>query len=225
MPNEYQRWGDPWNVNGWMADYYNRHLQMREELLCKSQNIRGQIQSVMGLGTPREVSLNIEPSGAGEIHLNTLIVSDSTWNGYYYEDVDIDILANAKPGYHFSHWGINNVIEDTLSAFWNGFINEDGLVYTAYFEEDTTVVNSTQALESFEVHLFPNPAQEQIQIISESLNSTVEFYDILGQKIDVRGFIGNQISVDIRAWSKGVYVAVIQDKMKGEKRMIQFIKE
>jgi hypothetical protein len=198
---------------------------MREELLCKSQNIRGQIQSVMGLGAPREITLNIEPSGAGEIHLNTLNISDSTWNGYYYEDVDIDILANAKEGFHFSHWEINSVIEDTLSAFWNGFINDDGLVFTAYFEEDTSVVNSTQALESFEVHLFPNPANDQIQIISESLNNTVEFFDILGQKIDTKGFIGNQISIDIRAWSKGVYVAVIQDKSHGNNKVIQFIKE
>ncbi len=225
MPNEYQRWGDPWNVGGWMNDYYNRHLQLREELLCKSQNIRGQIQSVMGLGSPREITLNIEPTGAGEIHLNTLNISDSTWNGYYYEDVDIDILANAKEGYHFSHWGVNNVIEDTLSAFWNGLVAEDSLVFTAYFEEDTTIVNSTQSLESFEAHLFPNPAQEQIQIISESLNNTVEFFDILGQKVDSKGFIGNQTSVDIRAWSKGVYVAVIQDKMNGSKKIIQFIKE
>jgi hypothetical protein len=208
-----------------MQDYYNRHLQMREELLCKSQNIRGQIQSVMGLGAPREITLNIEPSGAGEIHLNTLNISDSTWSGFYFEDVDIDLMANAKPGYQFSHWGLNNVIEDTLSAFWNGLVSEDNLVFTAYFEEDTTILNSINESTNLTVHLYPNPAQNQIQIISESLNNSVQIYDVLGQMIERKNFLGNQTSLDIQSWSQGIYVAVIQDKLRGNKKSIQFIKE
>jgi hypothetical protein len=31
--------------------------------------------------------------------------------------------------------------------------------------------------------------------------------------------------VDIQSWSQGIYLAVIQDKLSGNKKAIQFIKE
>ncbi len=225
MPNEYQRWGDPWNVGGWMQDYYNRHLQMREELQCKSQNIRGQIQSVMGLGSPREITLNIEPSGAGEIHLNTLNISDSTWNGYYYEDVDIDIMANAKPGYHFSHWGLNNVIEDTLSAFWNGLVSEDNLVFTAYFEEDTTLVNPVSNIDFASVQLYPNPSSDVIHIVSKSASNNAQIFNTYGQEIITKNFLGNITTLNISDLSNGLYIAVITDRRSGSISTLNFIKK
>jgi hypothetical protein len=225
MPNEYQRWGDPWNVGGWMQDYYNRHLQLREELQCKTSGIRGQIQSVMGLGNAREITLNIEPSGAGTIHLNTLTINDSTWNGYYYEDVDIDIMANAQPGFLFSHWEVNNVIEDTLSAFWNGFINEDNLIFTAHFNVDTTWVNSNTEHGSIDVQLYPNPSSDRIQVVSSSLNNQLQIFDVLGKEILRKNYIGNQISLDISSLSRGMYVAVVQGKLGEGKTTISFAKE
>jgi len=225
MPNEYQRWGDPWNVGGWMQDYYNRHLQLRDELQCKTENIRGQVQSILGLGNSRSVTLKIVPAMAGEILLNTLNVADSNWTGMYYEDVDIDMAAQAQPGYLFSHWGVNNVIGDTLNPFWNGFINEDSLVFTAYFIEDTTEINTVNNFENLHVLLYPNPANESVNIICESVNNTIQVYNVLGQEIERKSNLGNQTHIDVKNWNNGMYYVVIQDKQTGMKKTIPFVKE
>jgi hypothetical protein len=198
---------------------------MREELLCKSQNIRGQIQSVMGLGAPREITLNIEPSGAGEIHLNTLNISDSTWSGFYFEDVDIDLMANAKPGYQFSHWGLNNVIEDTLSAFWNGLVSEDNLVFTAYFEEDTTLVNPVSNIDFASVQLYPNPSSDVIHIVSKSASNNAQIFNAYGQEIITKNFLGNITTLNISDLSNGLYIAVITDRRSGSINTLNFIKK
>jgi hypothetical protein len=224
MPNEYQRWGDPWNVSGWMNDYYNRHLQLRDELTCKTTNIRGQIQTILGLGTPRELTLNIEPSDAGVIQLNTLNITDSTWAGTYFEDVDIDMMAYAKPGYVFSHWGNNGVITDTLMGSWNGFINQDSLIFTAYFELDTTLLG-TQDIPALEAFVYPNPARDEISIISPIGNKTMQVYDMLGNLVESRKFNSSNYSLDIRNWNKGCYLVVIADLERGRIKTIRCIKD
>ncbi|MEN9333060.1 MAG: hypothetical protein RLY35_240 [Bacteroidota bacterium] len=223
MPNEYQRWGDPWNVSGWMNDYYNRHLQLRDELTCKTTNIRGQIQTILGLGTPRELTLNIEPSDAGVIQLNTLNITDSTWAGTYFEDVDIDMMAYAKPGYVFSHWGNNSVITDTLMGSWNGFINQDSLIFTANFAVDTTLTNLAEN-SSFFTQVYPNPAQNQIRITTDPEKKLIRIFDIMGKEVITQYLPNGSTELDISAWSSGCYMIKVLNPNNGSSQSMRFIK-
>jgi hypothetical protein len=48
--------------------------------------------------------LEINNTEAGSVQLNSLTLSDSSWQGEYYDNIPISIEAIANEGYVFSHW-------------------------------------------------------------------------------------------------------------------------
>jgi hypothetical protein len=50
------------------------------------------------------VNLHIEPEGSGIIQLNTLEISESEWNGYYFPTVPIAVRAFPNDGFQFTEW-------------------------------------------------------------------------------------------------------------------------
>jgi hypothetical protein len=182
MPNEYQRWADPWNVSGWMNDYYNRHLQFQNELVCKANTVRSQVETTMSCGPQKNVVFNIEPAQAGLIHLNTITLEDSTWSGIYYTQVPIHLNAQALPGYLFSHWTTENgEIVDTLQAAFTTSLNNDSISFTAHFVVDPNAQVENISLN--ETRLYPNPGNSWINIENKFGLQKVEIWNSNGQKI------------------------------------------
>jgi hypothetical protein len=57
------------------------------------------------LQDPVPVSIeNASPDG-GRVLLNSLPIADAQWSGQYFPGIPITLVAEAKPGYRFSHWG------------------------------------------------------------------------------------------------------------------------
>jgi hypothetical protein len=215
MPNEYQRWADPGNVGGWMNDYYNRHLTFRDELVCKAGTVRSQVESQMNCGPQKNVVFNIEPADAGVIHLNTILLSDSTWSGIYYTQVPIDLEADALTGYLFSHWSTENgeIVDTTLNSFTTS-LNNDSISFTAHFVVDPNAQVNDVAAQTFQ--LYPNPGNSQFQIQSNEALENIRIFNSTGICIQQFENINDRktTTIDAKDWSTGIYFVVVKQNGK-----------
>lgn len=91
-------------------------------------------------GVPASVEIEINDPAAGSIVLNTIepsFDSDGKWNGEYYTDYPITLVASANDGYRFVRWEITDSIqketltEDTIETD----ISEQGISIKAVFEK------------------------------------------------------------------------------------------
>lgn len=167
MPNEYQRWGDPWNVNGWMMDFYNRHIEFQSNLICKSEVVRDQVQSVFGLPGQVLVTLEANPSEGGYIQINTITPEELPWDGIYFHGVPVSIRAVANEGYEFTGWSDNGVVLNLLDSLFTGELNMEEITFTANFEELEVVSVAENVVQLNEVWVQPNPAGNWLQLNSE----------------------------------------------------------
>ena len=57
-----------------------------------------------GIDGTHNLTLNINNTEAGSVQLNSLTLTDSSWQGEYFDNIPISIEAEANEGYVFSHW-------------------------------------------------------------------------------------------------------------------------
>jgi len=224
MPNEYQRWGDPWNVVGQMDNFYNNHLIFQSELLCRTEQVRNHIQNRFSLPQQVDVTLDVLPVGAGKIHISTIQPSEYPWTGVYFDGVPVQIEAIANPGYEFAYWDNSAIINDILDSVWLGNISLSNAQFTAHFQSNIGVNEEEES--SFRI--YPSPAQDYIQVSADEQfrGLTFSIFDIQG-KLAQTGYLQSQGStrIDVSAFSKGMYAIQISDSVKGIVSKKIFIKE
>ena len=94
-----ERWGSvstlDWiNEVAWLKDFHqDRPFYQRE-----------QIQEYFGLNGQAEVTLEVQPEGAGVIKISTVIPDTYPWSGIYFDGNPVQITAIPNPGYSFDHW-------------------------------------------------------------------------------------------------------------------------
>jgi LEA14-like dessication related protein len=71
--------------------------------------------------------------------------------------------------------------------------------------------------------LYPNPANETLNIFSNSELSEVKIYNTLGQLVTKQNATSNQTSINVSNLNKGVYIVAVQ--IGNESIRKQFIKE
>ena len=99
-----QRWGTA-SYSAW-----NQHVQTMNIFAQNRLNyLRTHIKQKFELPENHEISLTISPSGAGNITLNTITISEDHWQGEYFQDVPIALTANSFVGYRFRGWKVNGV--------------------------------------------------------------------------------------------------------------------
>jgi hypothetical protein len=129
MPAEFERWG-----NSNMTDYTNNHNILRSELRARSGYVRQHMQSHFGLNSQVEVTLNVQPAGAGQIKISTIIPVNYPWNGIYFSDNPIMITAMANPGYQFTCWSNNSHIDKPTNPECMVDLTGTITTFTANFE-------------------------------------------------------------------------------------------
>lgn len=222
MPNEYQRWGDPWNVNEQMLDLYDRHLDFQADLVCKSEIVRDQIEEQYNLDGQFTINLEVMPTGAGYIEINTIAPQDLPWDGIYYNGVPIELTAVAYEGYTFEHWIDNGQIADVNNIVWNGAIDLNEIEFIGVFEQ---FVNIKETVCSSSL-LYPNPASSILQF--ENKQQHIKEYTLFtldGRNIgwDELNISQHRLSVDISGFASGVYtIQVIY--LDGNRETLQWMK-
>ena len=168
----------------------------------------------MNCGPQKNVVFNIEPASAGVIHLNTILLSDSTWSGIYYTQVPIQLEAEALSEYLFSHWTTENgeIVDSTLSAFTTS-LNNDSISFTAHFVVDPNASIASLSTKNFQ--LFPNPGSENFQMQSNEAMESIQIFNASGMCVhQVSSNNGKSLVVNARNWSDGVYFIVVKQNGK-----------
>jgi hypothetical protein len=217
MPLQFARWGNPNNIAGQMATFEDNHEQFQQQLLCRSTFVFNQLRLQFNLTKKVQVSLQVEPELAGEIHLNTIQPTNYPWTGTYFDGVPIDLHPIAKPGYVFSHWLPANNIMDSLSDSLNVFVTQNTQTFTAVFK----VIPLPPDGPDIHFSVQPNPSNGLFSLMSD--NKTIaksckfEVFDLQGRLIQ-KGQVSesNETTLDLTSQQAGIYWVSIY---KGEERL------
>lgn len=227
MHNEYQRWGDPNNINGQLNDFYNSHLTMQSQVSLRSEQVRNHIQGNFNLPNQVDLVLDVHPAGAGKIHISTIEPSDYPWNGIYFNGVPIKIEAIANSGYNFANWGSNGLVTDLLNAVFLDTLDVSSIQFDAYFEAWGVGIAENSLVSGF--NLYPNPANAQISLVdlsgNNNANLSYEIVDLTGRVLLSKSLNQNQAetSIDITGIPNAVYLIRIMDG-KAVKEQLRFVK-
>jgi hypothetical protein len=208
MPKTYARWSNPSDVANLMTQFYNNHITFQDELLCKTEVIRDQIEESLGLEGQFELTLQTFPEGAGKIHINTITPETYPWNGIYYKGIPVQITAEANPGYTFLFWDNNEELIDVFNPEYLGSTTLDDITFTAVFDELVGVedvnVGSISTLS-----VYPNPAINNLNLRNDE--KSIHHFEVIntsGQVVMTRGanVMDHLVSIPVNNLSKGLYV-------------------
>lgn len=214
MPKQFQRWGNPFDVNGAMMEFYNRHLTFRDELQCKTEVIRDQIQESLQLEGQFELTLQTLPEGAGKIHINTITPSTYPWEGVYYKGIPVQITAEANPGYTFQFWENNEALNDPFDPQFNGAIFDDNIAFTAVFEE-LVGVDETVAENHSKLSVYPNPAAANLFLQNDK--KAIDRFEIINSSgqlalMEANVALDHQVNIPVHSLARGLYVVKVYYK-------------
>lgn len=85
---------------------------IRSDFEYRTPEVRNHLEDYFDLEEQNDITLQIEPEGAGRIQLNTLTIYNTGWEGVYFQAVPITMTAEANTGYTFSHWSSHPLIDD-----------------------------------------------------------------------------------------------------------------
>lgn len=142
IPRHHSRWsGNMSNFNNTMTDMIN----WNNSRIAGARNV---IQSQFGLAGQVTYTLDVQPAGAGRVHISTIEPSEIEypWSGVYFKGVPVRITAVPNPGYTFNHWAPNSIFNtDNLNQVLD--IDPTGnSAFTAWFE-GSPVANALEVSE------------------------------------------------------------------------------
>lgn len=111
MSKEYERWGTS-NIESQMSTFMNNHITFRSELNKRSSVVRSDLMQHYNINQNIYVDLDVDPPGAGNVKISTIIPGEYPWRGIYFDSIPLTIEAIPRPGYVFSAWEENPDIPD-----------------------------------------------------------------------------------------------------------------
>ena len=207
MPNEYKRWGNPFDVDGQMAAFTQNHEIFQQQLECRNDQVRGDLMNEFDLNNEVEVTLAVFPDSSGSIKINTIQPQVYPWQGIYFDGVPIQLTAIADSGYTFVNWLPNPFIADTLNPLFETKVDLDTTTFTAIYKlipppPDGLIIDFM---------LYPTPSNNVITIEHNNAtlaeNATFQLFDLNG-RIVFEGAIDqtkNTTVVDISRLQAAIY--------------------
>lgn len=95
-----ERWGI--NYSNWLNGYYTSNIS--DFIEERPDYMRQFLRERYELGSYDTIQLSVEPQGKGQIHLNTITISDNNWQGLYFDSIPVKIEAIPNPGFEFVRW-------------------------------------------------------------------------------------------------------------------------
>lgn len=135
MPRQISTWGGTYA--GWQAnvqtlrDYIDARCVAMTQGLIDCYNLTG----------PFDLTVNVDPPGAGTIKVNSTWAPFYPWTGQYYGQINTLFKANANANYVFDHWGANNhtfMYADSLNDTLDLMSSDTVVAYFIYTDTATT---------------------------------------------------------------------------------------
>ncbi len=210
VPRHFNKWNTP--VNDW---YYHINEHIEPFLELRPDIIREDIQNTFGLEDQIDLRFEVFPPATGDIQINTIPKSSLgfPWNGIYYKNLPIDLVAHPDPFHTFLHW------EDE-----DGNILASNAILKGAFNDDSTIKAIFQAKEGISgLNIIPNPAHQHFTVnilVHEEAETQLSIVTPLGQTLVTRNLGtlsqgAHSFPVDFIDLPEGVYyVQVIQGGFK-----------
>ncbi len=126
MQGHCNRWG------GSVAQWQNNVQKIRNFITTRNNILPNGLKNCYNLTGPYEFQVNIEPQGAGNVGLNSLVLDKFPWGGYYYGGIDIKLKAlETNNIYEFDKWILNNSVvspSDTVKEVTLNLTMGDNLI-------------------------------------------------------------------------------------------------
>jgi len=215
MANEFQRWGDPFNVPAQVEYFYNNHLTFQSELECRTQQVRNHIQYNFSLLHQVDVTLDVQPEGAGTIHISTITPDTYPWEGVYFDGLPVRVEAIANDGFHFSSWEENNLMTDLFNPVFNDTLASNVALFRAYFDEDIAT-GVSEGDEQIGFRIFPSLAENSVTIanMKSSIDKNISYQIVnLDGRILKEGLLNNEgkeTLINIQEWQPSMYFVSVK---------------
>jgi len=117
---------------GSLATWNSNVTNLKNFYANRIPNQRNHIETYFGLNDQIDVTINVNPPGAGFIKISTIIPQELPFTGVYFDGVPVTLTAIANPGFTFINWEDNIFIADEMiETFTNNFT--DNTSFTANF--------------------------------------------------------------------------------------------
>jgi hypothetical protein len=226
MPKEFERWGTA-NIQQQMNDFYQNYLEFDNELICRTQVVRDDIEAGFNLPQQVDIQMDVFPANAGKIKISTVSPDTYPVSWVYFDGVPVRIEAIPNPGYRFLHWEPNALIADTLQPVFLDTLNTD-LLFKAYFEAIPSFVPRVEDMEK-NFSLYPNPAGDNLFLKAENpdllSDATFDIISSDGRIIQNGVLLAQSLnSFSIEWLAPGLYFFRISDKAKAVEKIVKFVK-
>lgn len=196
------KWGK--RYDRWRNHELSKMYRFAED---RPEYARQYLMEYFALESQDQITLRTYPAGAGAIQINTVTIpiEQLPWQGYYFNEVPIEITVQPNAGYIFSHWESSGS-EVPLGTSELSLKTEavDGVQYTAVFVHE--------AIQS-SVKIMPNPSAQEVFIdcnLSEVMPVNLRVFDLAGKQVlptvQAVGTTGNnRFTINIAPLPDGVY--------------------
>ncbi|MEZ5198187.1 MAG: CotH kinase family protein [Bacteroidales bacterium] len=103
MPTHVDRWG------GSVAQWQNNVNKIRNFVNNRFGYLPEGLNDCYDLSGPNELTFNVIPEGSGMMQVNSLMLDDVPWGGYYFGGIETNLKAyETNSEYEFDRWILNN---------------------------------------------------------------------------------------------------------------------
>ena len=171
MPSHINRWDIPQDMVAW-----DNEIQiLRDFAVNRSHFVREHLTSVFNLSGRVNFLVRVSDINRGIINIANVDIPYNDFEGRYFTDVPIQLVAKPKAGYRFLQWsGVSNASTDTISVI----LKSDSEI-VAHFEH-----SNLPAIVINEIHYNPS---DNLQGDDDNYEF-VEIYNPTGNDIDVSGY-------------------------------------
>lgn len=178
IPRHHELWG------GNMYDFESKMSNMLSWNQSRITGARNVVQNHFGLSGQVTFALDVEPAGAGRIHISTIEPQETEypWSGVYFQGVPVKIMAIPNPGYSFDHWSPNAYFQSSnyeselvLTPTGNGGFTAHftGSSVTNPIQISELMVNPENSLDSDDWIELHNPSEFDLYVGGMSLTDDV----------------------------------------------------
>jgi hypothetical protein len=166
MSRHFGKWGGPFSIFGLpiassvdVPTWENNIDTLLAFMQQRPTYARSHIETDFALVKQVDVTLEVQPKGAGVIKINTITPENLPWTGVYFDGVPVTVTAVPNEGYSFNHWESNftNIATEKDISLTSNVASNDQ--FTAYF-------NTLD----FKMNVYPNPANNVVNVTYEIPN-------------------------------------------------------
>ena len=138
------------------------------------------------------LSLSAEPETGGAL----------SGEGMYFFGEEVSVIAEANEDYEFENWTDENGVELSLEAEYNFIMPSEDLHLVAHFQNVTSIHEPIKPA----ILVYPNPANQYLNIESSETLMRVRVYNIAGQLVIDKTTSSNEMQLQVQSLENGLYV-------------------